>query len=70
MVAKRNNTGIPAALMAELQEAAERASAGVRDPEAMQRAAKSMDALREEIRRKHGILDIAVPAIHELRDGE
>jgi hypothetical protein len=29
-----------------------------------------MDRIREEIRRKHGTLDIGVPAIRELRDSE
>lgn len=63
-------TGIPDKLMAELQEAADRAARGVRDPEAMEQAARSMDSLREEIRRKHGILDMAVPANRELREAE
>jgi len=57
-------------VMADLQEAAVRAAKGVRDPEAMRRAAESMDRIREEIARKHGVLDIGVPAIRELRDCE
>jgi hypothetical protein len=61
---------VPPELLAELQEAAERAARGVRDPEIMRRACESMDRLREEIRKKHGVLDIGVPAIRELRDGE
>lgn len=61
---------IPPELMAELQEAADRAAKGIRDPEIMREACESMDRQREEIRRKHGILDIAVPAIRELRDHE
>ena len=65
-----NTAGIPAALMTELQEAAERAAQGVRDLDDMRRAAASMDRLREGIRRRHGLLDIAVPALHELRDAE
>ncbi len=56
--------------MAELQAAADRAAQGIRDPETMLRACERMDRLREEIRRKYGILDIGVPAIRELRDGE
>ncbi len=62
--------GIPDSLMAELQEAADRAARGVRDPEAMRRACESMNRLREEIRQKHGLLDVVVPAIRELRDDE
>jgi hypothetical protein len=61
---------IPPEVMAELQQAAERAAAGVRDPEAMRRACERMDRLREEIRRKHGVLDIGVPAIRGLREDE
>jgi hypothetical protein len=61
---------IPPDVMAELQQAAERAAAGVRDPEAMRRASERMDRLREEIRRRHGVLDIGVPAIRDLREDE
>ncbi|MCI0640302.1 MAG: hypothetical protein L0Y72_12650 [Gemmataceae bacterium] len=63
-------TTLPPELMAELQEAADRAARGVRDPAIMRQACESMDRLREEIRKKNGILDIGVPAIRELRDGE
>lgn len=59
---------IPPEVMAELEEAARLALAGVRDPEAMDRASARMDRMRDEVRRKHGILDIGVPAIRELRD--
>jgi hypothetical protein len=34
----------------------------------MRRACERMDRMREEVRNKHGILDIGVPAIRELRD--
>lgn len=61
-------TAIPPDLLAELQEAAERAAKGVRDPEAMRRASEDMDRVREEIRRRHGVLDIGGPAIRQLRD--
>jgi hypothetical protein len=56
--------------MAELQAAADRAAKNIRDPQIMLQACERMDRLREEIRRQHGILDIGVPAIRELRDGE
>jgi hypothetical protein len=59
---------IPPELMAELQTAAENAANGARDPKEMRRACERMDRLGEEVRRKHGILDIGVPAIRELRD--
>lgn len=56
--------------MAALEEAARKAAAGVRDPEAMRKACEHMDRLSQEIYRKHGLLNIGVPAIRELRDGE
>jgi hypothetical protein len=67
---KKKSTGIPPEVMAELQEAVRRAVTGTRDAETMRRACARMDQLREAIRKKHGILDIGVPAIRELRDGE
>ena len=57
-------------LMAELQEAADRAARGLRDREEMRQACKDMDRISEDIRRRHGILDIGVPAIRQLRDSE
>ncbi len=60
--------GFSPELMAELQEAADRAAKGIRDPEAIRKARADMDRIREEIRHEHGVLDIGVPAIRELRD--
>lgn len=54
--------------MARLKEAADKAAKGIRDPEDMRKAAEDMDRISEEIRKKHGLLDIAVPYIRELRD--
>jgi hypothetical protein len=56
--------------MAAMQRAADRAAKGIRDPEEMRRASESMDRIREEIRRRHGTLDIGLAAIRELRDAE
>jgi hypothetical protein len=67
MAAEANNL-IPAQVMADLREAADKAAKGIRDPDAMKNACDEMDRIREEIRRKHGLLDIGVPAIRELRD--
>jgi hypothetical protein len=67
MAATQTETGIPPETMAELQAAADRVAKGIRDPEAMRKSRERIDALREEIRRKHGVLDIGVPAIRELR---
>ncbi len=39
-----------------------------RDSEAVRLACESMDRMREEIQKRVGIVDIAIPAIRELRD--
>jgi CHASE3 domain sensor protein len=59
---------IPAELLACMREAAIKAMSSDRDREAMKKACERMDRMREEIQKKHGILDIGVPAIRELRD--
>jgi hypothetical protein len=64
------NNLIPPQLLAQLQEAADHAATGVRDPERMRQACERMDRLGEEIRKRNGILDIGVPAIRALRDGD
>lgn len=69
MSTTRATSAIPPEVMAALKEAADRAARGVIDPEAMRRAAERMDRMREETYRKHGLLEIGVPAIRELRDG-
>jgi hypothetical protein len=61
---------IPPEVMAELQRAAESAAKGLRDSDTMLQAAQRMDRMREETFRKHGLLDIGVPAMRELRDAE
>lgn len=63
-----NEIGVPGELLAELQEAADRASNGTRDAEAMHRACDHMDRLGEIVYKRHGVLNIGVPAIRELRD--
>jgi hypothetical protein len=63
-------SGIPSDHMAELQAAAARAAKGVRDPETMRQACERMDRIGEQIRQRHGVLDIGTPAIRELREGE
>ncbi|MBI3821218.1 MAG: hypothetical protein HY289_00895 [Planctomycetes bacterium] len=55
-------------LATQMQEAVDNAAKRVRDPDRTKRARASMDRIREEIRKKHGVLDIGVPAIRELRD--
>jgi hypothetical protein len=54
----------------EVEVAVDRALKGVRDPEAMRRAAERMDRMREEMRQRLGNVDLAVPLIRETRDEE
>lgn len=54
--------------MALMRRAAEKAVTGIRDREDMRKAAEEMDRLREEIRKREGVLNIGVEAIRELRD--
>ena len=61
---------IPRDIMAELQAAADRPASGARDAEAMRRGCEEMDRIRAEILRAHAVLDIGVPAIRALRDGD
>jgi hypothetical protein len=64
------STAISPELMAELQEAADRAAKGVRDREEMRQACQDMDQISADIRSRHGILDIGVASIRQLRDSE
>ncbi len=70
MATVEKTPAIPPELMAELQLAAEDAAKGIRDPEKMRLAAEEMDRTREEIYRRVGLVDFAVPTIRALRDGE
>jgi hypothetical protein len=63
-------SAIPAEDMAELQRAVDNAMNGIRNPEAMDRAALEMDQGREEIRQRLGELNLAVELIREARDEE
>jgi hypothetical protein len=65
---KGKDAGIPADVMAELVYAAQLAATGRKDPAFASRIAEDAARIREEIKRKHGLLDIGVPAIRELRD--
>ena len=59
---------IPPELLAEMHAAAIKAMSPLRDPEAMKKACERMDRMSAEIYKKHGLLNIGVPAIRELRD--
>jgi hypothetical protein len=63
-------TTLPADVLADMQRAIELAMAGKRDPEFERRVQSEGKRIRDEVFRKHGLLDIAVPAIRELRTDE
>jgi|APFre7841882630_1041343.scaffolds.fasta_scaffold376714_1 hypothetical protein len=56
---------VPPELMAEMKERAERAARGVIDRQARRMARERMDRIREEFRRRHGEVNLAVDLIRE-----
>jgi hypothetical protein len=68
MSAMPNSPAIPPELRAELQDRAERAARGLIDPETRRIAREPMDRMRDEFRRKHGEVNLAVELIREARD--
>jgi len=61
-------TLIPTELMVLMQEAADNASKGVRDPEAARNACEEMDRMRDELRQRIGTVNMAVDLIRAARD--
>jgi hypothetical protein len=59
---------VPPEDMAELEATLDRVMRGIRDPEAMARAAERMDRMREEMRRRVGEGEWAVQLVRETRD--
>lgn len=59
---------IPPDVMADLQSAVDNVIKGVHDPEAKRAAAERMDRMREELRQRHGEMEIAVNLVRESRD--
>lgn len=59
---------IPDNVKAELARATEQAALNIRDTEVVADACARMDQLREEIRQKHGNLDVAVELVRKARD--
>ena len=52
----------------ELQDAAERAAQGIRDPEAMRKSRERMDLVREALRKKVGVINVVSDLVRETRD--
>jgi hypothetical protein len=57
-------------VMADLERAVKILMTGQRDPEFEQRIHVQAEKISQEVLKKHGVLDIGVPAIRALRDGE
>jgi hypothetical protein len=71
MATPESNRVIPPDLLADTQAVIDHlVSAKLLDPEISRRIRERADRIREEIRQKHGVLDIGVPAIRELRDSQ
>jgi hypothetical protein len=62
------DASITAEAMVEMQLAADRAAKGIRDSEAMMKAVERMDRNREAVRKKVGVLNVAVDLIGSARD--
>ena len=62
--------GITQEILDELERSIEIAYSNVRDPEVMRQAAERMDRLAEQIRQREGVLDIVMPILREMRNGE
>jgi hypothetical protein len=54
--------------LSELRETIDRLIRGERDPEAMRKACERMDAMREDLRRRIGTVDIAVDLVRDARN--
>jgi hypothetical protein len=52
----------------ELNDAIAHLMKGERDPEAVKKACERMDQIREETRKRVGIVDVAVEFVREFRD--
>lgn len=62
---------IPPEILADLEEVCRQAAAGgVRDPELLRRVYERSAKVRQEILDKHGVLDVAVDILREIRDEE
>lgn len=63
--------GIPAELQADTNAILKKLATGKPlDAETYARIRDRADRIRDEVLQKHGLLDIGVPAIRQLRDGE
>ena len=52
----------------ELQDAVERSTHAIRDPETMRKSRERMDQAREALREKAGVINVVADLIRETRD--
>jgi hypothetical protein len=70
MINSMEAANLPADVLADMQRAIELAMTGKQDPEFATRVQRAGKRIRDEVFHKHGLLDIAVSAVRELRDNE
>jgi len=58
----------PTEVLADLQSAVEGVMKGIHDPEVQRQAAERMDRMREQLRLRHGVTEVAVGIVRESRD--
>jgi len=69
IIDKRELTAIPPELWADTEAVLDRLISGKPlPPEVARRIRQRGESIREDVFRKHGLLDIGCPAIRELRD--
>ena len=61
---------LPPEVLAAMEQAAHFAATGQGDPAVLGQVHTRAGQIRAEVLQKHGLLDIAVPAVRELRDAE
>jgi hypothetical protein len=63
------NHSYPPEVRAMLDEALRHARTGKGNQKVLQRISEEADRIRKRVLKKHGVLDIGVPAIRGLRNG-
>jgi len=64
------STEIESTGMKELKDAIDRLVRGIRDPIVADKARQEMDRMREETRKRVGIVEVAVEFVRDARDQE